>query len=135
MSSVEVEDLGKKALELSAEAQALQKYLQAKVTNKFCAVSGVPVGSMWPNPNEIRVNPTTNKRYLLPSFEEQVTHHVNKDFFKSVTQSVVLDLQDPNDCTPGLHDAMKFKWSQKTLEEFAKDMFHKFKPSWKEGYQ
>ncbi|KAG6870890.1 hypothetical protein C0995_009847, partial [Termitomyces sp. Mi166 len=106
-----VEDLGKKASELSVEAQGLRKYLQ-------------------PDPNEICINPTTNEQYLMPMFKEQVTHHVNKNFFKAVAQNVLLDLQDPNNSMPGLHDA-KFKWSGKTLEEFAKDTFHNLKPSWK----
>ncbi|KAG6898826.1 hypothetical protein C0995_008242 [Termitomyces sp. Mi166 len=119
-----VEDLGKKALELSVEAQGLRKYLQTEVTNKFRAVTGVSVGAVWPDPNEICINPMTNKQYLMPMFEEQVTHHVNKNFFKVVAQN------DPNDSMPGLHDA-KFKWSGKTLEEFAKDTFHNLKPSWK----
>ncbi|KAG6870664.1 hypothetical protein C0995_011478, partial [Termitomyces sp. Mi166 len=108
-----VEDLGKKALELSTE-----------VTNKFYAVTGVSVGAVWPDPNEICINPTTNEQYLMLMFEEQVTHHVNKNFFKAVAQN------DPNNSMPGLHDA-KFKWSGKTLEEFAKDTFHNLKPSWK----
>ncbi|KAG6898556.1 hypothetical protein C0995_009284 [Termitomyces sp. Mi166 len=125
-----VEDLGKKALELSVEAQGLRKYLQTEVTNKFCAVIGVSVGAVWPDPNEICINPMTNKQYLMPMFEEQVTHHVNKNFFKVVAQNVLLDLQDPNNSMPGLHDA-KFKWSGKTLEEFAKDTFCNLKPSWK----
>ncbi|KAG6860259.1 hypothetical protein C0995_013576 [Termitomyces sp. Mi166 len=119
-----VEDLGKKALELSVEAQGLRKYLQTEVTNQFHAVTSVSVGAVWPDPNEIRINPMTNEQYLMLMFKEQVTHHVNKNFFKAVAQN------DPNNSMPGLHDA-KFKWSGKTLEEFAKDTFCNLKPSWK----
>ncbi|KAG6871300.1 hypothetical protein C0992_011307, partial [Termitomyces sp. T32_za158] len=88
-----VEDLGRKASELSVEAQRLRKHLQAEVTNKFRAVTGVSAGTVWPDPNEIRVNPTTNERYLMPLFKEQVNHPVNKDFFKAIAQNVILDLE------------------------------------------
>ncbi|KAJ7923895.1 hypothetical protein B0H13DRAFT_2399714 [Mycena leptocephala] len=104
-------------------------YIQAYATKTLRRACGV-MGKEWPDPDIVRINPTTGVKYLTPFFEYDVTDSRNHDLCLTVAR--LMDMEMKAKRPPGVSNAAV--WDPETLLRCTKKSFRAMKKQWKRGH-
>ncbi|KAF7377326.1 hypothetical protein MSAN_00153400 [Mycena sanguinolenta] len=105
-----------------------QTAIQTLSTKLFRGACGVK-GRDWPDPDTIRINPSTGVRYLSPVFPEDVNHPRNHAICVAVAAIVGEELKSKKPA--GIPQTAK--WTDDLLFKCAQNSFRACKESWKKG--
>ncbi|KAJ7269140.1 hypothetical protein C8J57DRAFT_1609340 [Mycena rebaudengoi] len=132
----EPESLDEDRVELDSVdlTQTERRALQGYVTQAFRRRCNVP-GRNWPDPEQPRVNLTTNEVYPTPFLRLTVKDERNKRIFIEVGEQVFQELQDKS-CWPAKLSRLQADpdpaWDVAYLGDLAKQSFRGFKKQWNE---